>query len=66
MSANVGWAEGLSRLRCLTLATDRRIRRVVLVRASIFRARCARITAFLHRSASEWASGNRRNAAAVD
>jgi hypothetical protein len=50
----------------LTLAPDRRIRCVVLVRASIFRARCARITAFLHRSASEWASGDRRNAAALD
>jgi hypothetical protein len=61
----VGRTEGLSRLRCLYLA-DRRIRSVVLVRASIFRARCARITAFSHRSASEWASGDRRNAAALD
>ena len=55
----MGWAEGLSRLRSLTLAPDRRIRRIVMVRASILRARCAR-------RASERASGNRRNAAAVD
>ena len=59
MSANVGRAEGLPRLRCLTLAPVRRIRCVVLVRASIFRARWARISAFLHRSASESAWGNR-------
>jgi hypothetical protein len=37
-----GVVRSLSRLRCLTLAPDRRIRRVVLGRASTFRARCAR------------------------
>jgi hypothetical protein len=38
--------------------------------ATVWRAeglwRLARITAFFNRSASEWPSGNRRNAAALD
>jgi len=50
MSANVLRAEGLWRQHCLTLA----------------RVRWARITAFFDRSAGEWPSGNRRNAAALD